>query len=450
MPDSINRISALLLIAFALLIGALGYWAASGPSLTAREDNPRRVLDERRILRGAILDRDGAVIVQTVGQPGAYARHTLYPDAAPFIGYYSINYGTSGVEQAFDGTLRGTAGVDPLQARVDRLLHVSPSGRAVQLTIDLDVQRTADALLAKRGRTGAIVVLSVPAGDILALSSQPTFDPNTLDDNWDTLRANPSAPLLNRATQGQYQPGTALQPILLGEALRRGAAALDDTPEFPVSPLRIDGRELMCRDTTDVVTLVDAFRAACPAPFADLGAVLGSDALWNIAARWGLTATNATGIQSTAPITRSLPLTDTRALREFAAGQGPLTMTPLQMAVVAAALAARGEMPAPRIVSGTQSIAGSWQLADRSLTRRVLPSGTGEQVAAAMRQSDNLAWHAGIGLSGPARLLWFIGFTPIDRPKYAIAVLIEAGADELGSDQDAFAIGQVLLTALPR
>ena len=447
MPDSISRISALLLIAFALLIGVLGYWAASGPALTARRDNPRHILDELRILRGAILDRDGETIVETIGEPGAYVRRTRYPNAAPFTGYTSFNYGATGVEQAFDDILRGTDGVDPLQARLDRLLRIYPRGRAAQLTIDLDIQRAADALL--EGRTGAIVVVSIPGGDVLALSSQPTFDPNTLDDNWDTLRADPGAPLLNRATQGEYQPGTALQPILLSEALRQGLAVLDDAPALPAAPFPIDGQALVCRDATGVVTLADAFRSACPAPFADLGAALGSDALRSIVATWELTTTKVTGVQVAEPITRSIPLTDTQALREFAAGQGQLTVTPLRMAVVAATLAARGEMPAPRIVSGTQSIDGSWQAVDRPPARRVLPADIGEAVIAAMPRRDDVAWHAGIGLSGRSRLLWFIGFRPIDRPRVAVAVLLEVKEDAARADQDVIVIGQGLLTAIP-
>jgi peptidoglycan glycosyltransferase len=459
MSAPINRIAVLLLLAFGLLAGALGYWAASGPALVARPDNPRRILAEQRSWRGPIVDRDGEVIVETVGEPGAYTRHSLYPNGAPFTGYYSINYGASEIERAFDGVLRGTLGVDPAQAQIDDLLHVSPIGRAVQLTIDLDVQRIADALLASEsnnrglaGRTGAIVVLSVPDGDVLALSSQPTFDPNTLDDNWDRLRVDPAAPLLNRAAQGAYQPGAALQLLVLSEALRQGAASLGAAPEFPDAPMAIDSQALACLAASrgEVVTLADAFRAACPGPFADLGAALGSDALWALAARWGLTETQVIGIESAAPLTQTIRLTDTRALREFAAGQGPLTVTPLQMARVAATLAARGAMPATRIVSAIQAVDGAWLPVDRLPARRVLPVGIADQVASAMARDDDRAWHAGIGLSGSSRLLWFIGFAPIDDPSYAVAILIEHQADSAASDREAIEIGERLLAAVSR
>lgn len=445
MPQAIDRTSALLVIAFVVLAGALGYWVASGPSLVARPDNPRRILDEQRILRGSILDRDGEIIVETTGELGNYVRRTRYIHAAPFTGYYSINYGTSGVERAFDDVLRGAAGVDTLQVEVNRLLHRNPAGRAVQLTIDLDIQRTADTLLS--GRIGAIVVLSVPDGDILALSSQPTFDPNTLDENWDTLRADPGAPLLNRAVQGLYQPGTILQPIVLVEALQRDVAELGDAPGSPQAPYPIDSRFLNCFDPAGVVTIADAFRSACPAPFADLGAALGGDSLWDMTVTWQLTATSTIDVQSASALTQTVPLTDTRALRDFAVGQGPVTITPLQMARVAVALAMRGEMPAPRIVSATQTIERTWQAVGQLPVTPVAPMDIAEQVVSAMSHSDGAVWHAGVGLSGRSRALWFIGLTSAERPEYAVAVLLESVGGQ-PDDRVASRIGRALLNAL--
>ncbi|HKZ83018.1 MAG TPA: penicillin-binding transpeptidase domain-containing protein [Anaerolineae bacterium] len=450
MPDSINRIALLALLAFVCLAGALGYRAASGAILTAREDNPRRIFAEQRTLRGSILDRDGEVIVETTGEPGAYTRSTLHPDAAPITGYYSINYGTSGVEQAFDSTLRGTLGIDPLRADLEALMHIQPIGRDVQVTLDLDVQRVADALLA--GRTGAIVVLSVPEGEVLALASHPTFDPNTLDENWDRLRADRASPLLNRATQGEYQPGTALQPLVLAEALQRGIVALYDTPDSPAAPFAVDAQSLTCSAADDVHTLSDAFRSACPAPFADLGAALGSDALWNVVSTWALTRTDTSvlGIGSRPSLTQTIPLTDTQALREFAAGQGRLTVSPLQMATVASTLGSRGVLVSPRIISATESVDGAWQAVDRVVPHRIAPADIVQQVVSAMPQESDVAWHAGTGLSGRSKLHWFVGFTPIDAPRYAVAALIEDAEGRLASEREAVEIGLKLLTALPR
>ena len=445
MPVSINRVAAMLLIAFLLLAGMLGYWVAGGAALAARQDNPRRILAEQRILRGRILDRRGTTIVETVGEPGAYERAALYRYAAPFTGYYSINYGTSEVERSFDSTLRGRLGLDAAQVYMNDLLHISPAGRAVQLTIDLGIQRAADTLL--DGHTGAIVVTSVPDADILALASRPTFDPNGLDENWDTLRDDSAAPLLNRATLGQYQPGTALQPILMVEALRRGIASLEDTPETPARPFPVDSRALTCRSPNGVITLADAFAQACPAPAADLGVMLGGDALSDIVATWRLTDTTVVGLQSRPVVTTSIVLTGTRALQEFAVGQGQLTFAPLHMAGAATTLAARGLMTPARIVSATETIDGGWRPIERPLATRIAPREVVERVVAAMPHTGDIAWYGGIGLSGAKRLMWFVGFAPIENTRYATVVLIESDAD-VEAVRSAIEIGQQLLRVL--
>lgn len=450
MSASIKRVSALLLIAFVLLAVALGYWSISGSTLVIREDNPRLIIAEQRILRGAILDRTGELIVESRGDLGVYQRYTHYPYAAPFAGYYSINYGTSGVESEFDDILRGKPGIDATQAAINSLLHIDPIGQAVQLTIDLRVQRMADELLGDL--TGAVVVMSIPDGDILALSSHPTFDPNMLDESWDILRADPRAPLLNRATQGQYQPGTMLQPLLLIEALKHNLAALDDTPDLAAKPFTIESHALTCRGNDEIITLGDALRSACPQPFAQIGVLLGDKVLQEMIATWQLTATNAIGIESAPALTETILLTNTQALREFAVGQGALTITPLQMASVAATLATQGIMPVPRLVSATQTIENVWQPVDSQPARRVLSVASVRAVIDAMAHTDNIVWHAAQALSGPAQLHWFIGFRDgdVDQTGSVVVVLVEEDNGALrSSDGIAIEIGLALLTALP-
>jgi peptidoglycan glycosyltransferase len=178
--------------------------------------------------------------------------------------------------------------------------------------------------------------------------------------------------------------------------------------------------------------------------------MLGNQALSEIIADWELTGTQVTGIQSAQPVTASVALTDTQALRQFAVGQGSLTVTPLQMALAASTLAARGQMPTAGIVSATQSIDGMWQPVERPWARKVLPRDIADRIVAVLSHTDDIVWHAGEGLSGSSRLLWFIGMAPVERPKYAIAVLVETSAGVLALEQSAAEIGQELLSALPR
>jgi cell division protein FtsI/penicillin-binding protein 2 len=120
------------------------------------------------------------------------------------------------------------------------------------------------------------------------------------------------------------------------------------------------------------------------------------------------------------------------------------------MALAASTLAARGQMPTARIVSATQSIDGMWQPVERPLARTVLPRDIADRIVAMLPHTDDIVWHAGEGLSGSSRLLWFIGMAPVERPKYAIAVLVETSAGVLALNQSAAEIGQELLSALPR
>jgi hypothetical protein len=191
-----------------------GYWGAvSAQGLVARDDNPRRVEAELAIARGPILDRKGAVLARSDvrsidNNVPRYGR--VYPaiEAAPAIGYYSQRYGTGGIENVADAALRGQ------RSSFDALLHRLQVGAAITTTIDLDLQqRLSSALHASDALTsvkGAAVALNWRTGEVLALTSAPSFDPNTLDADWEGLRTDPDAPLVNRATQGLYQPGELL------------------------------------------------------------------------------------------------------------------------------------------------------------------------------------------------------------------------------------------------
>lgn len=199
---------------FAALALMAGYWGAvSAQGLVARDDNPRRVEAEMAIARGPILDRDGNVLARSdvVAEDHNTPRYRrVYPsiEAAPAVGYYSQRYGAGGVEGVADGALRGQ------RSALDALLHRPQVGAIVTTTIDLDLQQRLSTALHARGTLttikGAAIALDWRTGEVLALTSAPSFDPNTLDADWERLRTDPNAPLVNRATQGLYQPGELL------------------------------------------------------------------------------------------------------------------------------------------------------------------------------------------------------------------------------------------------
>lgn len=420
MSKSIRRVSFALLIAFALLAIAIGRWSIAAPDLIERDDNPRRIFAELRIQRGSIVDRNDQVLAATIPISGAFTRYYPQPDAAPVTGYYSINYGRSGLEEALDDVLRGAHGF------TDDLLHRAQVGRSVRTTLDLAAQQ----ILAEHLQSpGAAIVVSIPDGAVLAMDSHPSFNPNTLDENWKALSTDPSSPLLNRATQGLYQPGAIFETLLLADALEANHVTLTQTVSRPDQPVALDNLVVECAHSGPMLTLADAYANACPAPFADLGVSLEESELISITQRWRLDQVPPIEIRAVAMPTLTLSLSTTEALEAFATGQSQLTVTPLQMALVAATIGSSGLMPRPFVVKDIQAINGQWvpyQPANEARTpQRIIADSTARSVLAAMRTQDNIAGHGGAAFSGNKQLSWFIGLAPSDQPRYAIAVLIE-------------------------
>ena len=425
MSKSIQRTAAAFLLAFFLLALALGRCSIASPDLVARDDNPRRVFEEQFIQRGAIFDRNDHVLAETAPQSGTLARRYPFLAAAPVAGYFSLNYGAAGVEEALDRVLRGP------RAALDQVLHHRQSGQGVRTTLD---SRAQQILSERLTQPGAAIVLSLPDGAITALASNPSFDPNTLDENWKTLSSDPAAPLLNRATQGLYQPGAIFETLLLSAAIERGVP-LTETLSRPDRPITLDQLTLRCAPSAPSgappQTLAEAYTQACPAPFADLAAQLTASDLLSLTQQWKLDTPPRLEIRASAAPTPTTDLSTTLARQAYALGQGELTVSPLHMAQVAAAIGNSGFMPSVFVVKDVQSPDGTWQpYADSAQAPApIVDPAVARAILLAMRVQDNSAGHGGAAFSGNRQHSWFIGLAPADQPKYAIAVLLEDAAN---------------------
>lgn len=433
----LRRLTLALAAAFFLVALASGYWGfVRRDTLLTRPDNPRRVLAERRARRGTIYDRHGVVLAESAGQPGDFERHTPYPKLAPVLGYVSPFYGLAGIEAAEDAALHGDAGRAQVDLWWENLIGAQPSGRGVRLSIDLGLQTTGDGALGDRA--GAVVVLDAKTGEILALASHPTYDPNLLDEQWDALVNDPRAPLLNRATFGLYQPGGALQPMILAAALRAGFADLNTPYPSAVAEVEVGNLKLGCRVAPgpELMTLARAFQDGCPRPFADLGGRLGARALDQLFSDFRLFEAPSISIPTTASARPDLSAEASIA----AIGQGSLTLTPLHLGLVTAAIARDGEMPAPQLLLAVQDQQGEWQPVEPSShpIAAIMPEAA-DQVKALMRGGHSAAALAGV--EGKT-LAWFSGFAPSDDSRYVVAVLLEDGDVE-----GAARIGRELLQA---
>jgi cell division protein FtsW (lipid II flippase) len=192
-----------------------GWWAiVRGPDLLLRTDNPRRVIEDNYIQRGMLLDRTNIIINTTEGEVGNYKRVYKYPDLASVVGYNHPIYGQAGLESSLDEYLRGLKGNPASTVWWNHLLYgMAPQGLDIRLSIDLYLQYRTDQLMLDH--RGAAILLNATTGEIYVMSSQPTFNPNHLNEIGSKLKEDPNKPLINRAVQGLYPIGTMVDPLAI-------------------------------------------------------------------------------------------------------------------------------------------------------------------------------------------------------------------------------------------
>jgi cell division protein FtsW (lipid II flippase) len=216
LPNPRPYLALSLFLFLGLFISAFtsGWWSVvRGPDLLTRTDNPRRIIEDRYVQRGMLLDRNNNPITKTTGEPGSYTRVYQYPDLAPVIGYDHPIYGESGLEASMDEYLRGVKGNPAASVWWSHLLYgMSPHGLDVRLSLDLTFQKRADEMLS--GHSGAVILMNAQTGEILAMASSPTFNPNHLNELGSQLSKDPGKPLINRAVQGLYPTGSMLEPFM--------------------------------------------------------------------------------------------------------------------------------------------------------------------------------------------------------------------------------------------
>ncbi|MFP4343270.1 MAG: FtsW/RodA/SpoVE family cell cycle protein [Anaerolineales bacterium] len=428
------HLSTALILLFASAAAATGTWTVvRAEALRAYPTNAQRILEELQIRRGRIVDRRGQVLADIrVDADGFVERIYPVPEAAPVLGYATLDYGTAGIEDACEAALRGEVDRSPWQAVVDGLLHRPAEGRTVRLTLDARLQQEAQALLAHR--QGAAVLVDARTGEILALASAPTYDPARVGETWEALRDDPGSPLLNRATQALAQPGASLETVVLSTLLE---AENVPAPPLPLEEsVSVDGMSLTCRQAPGEESWSAALRAACPAPFAEAATTyLETGELGQAFSRWGLTRAPRVGIPTVSSDWNDLEMDP--ALESI--GQGSLLVTPLQMAGVAAALGNGGVRPPLHLIADEQrGCVATTQGAGRPV---VEPA-----IATTLRQMwapyGSAIGHLSTALAGPEReLTWFLGLNSATVPRYAVVVMLENPV----TSADAASIGSRLL-----
>ncbi|GIK58965.1 MAG: hypothetical protein BroJett015_46280 [Chloroflexota bacterium] len=437
MQQRLQQVLTVILVGYLLVANSLVYWGfARAQTILARSDNPRLVETELRIQRGAIFDRAGIVLAETINTPQTAVRQ--YPIAAigPAVGYYSFRHGAAGVEEGYNAILRGDP-TDFWQQMVQQNLHQPQTGQAISLSLDARLQQIADALLG--ARPGAMLLLDTQTGEILAMASHPTYDPNRLDAEFETLVAAADAPLLNRAAQGQYQPGSLLQPFLLAAAWEQGFIRLNEIAPDANRPVTVNGQTLPCATPPpDPATWADVLAHRCPGPMQELAVEMGVSGLNGVFADFGLTAVPNLPLNTeTSPLR---PLTDA-ALAGI--GQENLVLTPLQLARAWGALAGDGRVLNPRLVTAVWDAQGNPQpVAPPAANSPVISSETARAIRQALTADGRIEFSDRV-LSGPdgSTNSWYVGLAPAGSPRYLVVVVLEGGT----AVQEAAPIGRALL-----
>ncbi|HET9416562.1 MAG TPA: penicillin-binding transpeptidase domain-containing protein [Candidatus Limnocylindria bacterium] len=498
---NVRRLGLYLILTFAIVSGSIVWWQViQAQALATRGDNPEVIAARRSLLRGTIFDSEGQILASSQVVDGLSTRSYADPAFTHVIGYSSFRFGSTGIERAFEDLLVGQSDPNPIRELVNDVLDRQPQPRDLTLTIDRRLQDFAAAQLGEA--RGAVVAIDPTTGALLAMVSAPTFDanpisgdPDVAQEPMDALRENEAQPLLPRARQGQYVPGSIMKVFTAAAALDAGVitpeTTYEDQPQQEAEGFVVDGFTIREHDLGGIQPalwpLSEALQVSSNIFFAHVGLDLGAEEFLAAARRFGMCAPLEIGppdrFLSVAPsyVTRAVdgdcgPFEGDVELASAAFGQGATLVTPVQMALLAAAIAGDGVMPAPYVVADVRAHTEADAPSDTVLDRfssgggtRVISTEAARRVRSAMvdavngelgrlyaGQGDITLYGIGnarsAGKTGTAQLggeqaphSWFIGFAPAQEeatPQIAVAVLIESGGS--GSANAAPIAGRVM------
>lgn len=460
MNQPIRRLSLVVALIFCtLLFSTTWIQFVTAQSLDDRQGNRRTLLESYSRERGAILVA-GSPIAKSVPSNDELKYVRTYPQARLYsqvTGYFSFIYGAGGgLEGAENPLLSGQSDKLFYRRVVDMVTGKPVTGASLELTLNQKAQQVADQALGNQ--RGAVVALDPTSGAILAMVSHPQYDPGTLSSHnmdsvpaaWESLNADRGRPAVNRAIGGNlYPPGSTFKLVTAAAALSSGKfteesqipgpAALD-LPDTRIT-LPNDDRQPCGPDNK--TSLTHALEISCNSAFGWLGLELGADELRAQAAKFGFGDALRVPMQvapSRVPAQLNRPQT-----AQSAVGQYDVRVTPLQMAMVSAAIANKGTVMRPYLVKDTRN--SDLDVIDQTQPVRLSQAVTPD-VAAALTRMMVTVVRSGTG--APARIdgvavagktgtaqhalnaaphAWFTAFAPADDPKIAVAVVVEDGGN---------------------
>ncbi|MET1008223.1 MAG: penicillin-binding protein 2 [Propionibacteriaceae bacterium] len=451
MNKPIRRVAFVAMIMFALLLANGTYMMVFRQESLAAEPQNRRVRDaEFAQDRGSILAAGKTEIATTEAVKDRFKFQRTYPENTlytPVHGFYSYDHARSALESTYNTQLAGTDDALFVRRLIDLATNRTPEGASVQTTIVPKVQKAAAKALGNQ--KGAVVALDPQTGAVLALVTSPTYNANTIADHdiakadkaFQKLADDPSRPMANRAVREIYPPGSTFKLVTAAAALAAGKKPDTEVPS--PDKLRLPNTKTDLSNSTNCggnkTTIQHALEVSCNTAFANLGIELGDDALRAQADKFGFDQRHLSDLNGVA--SKFPDDIDPAQTALSAIGQFDVAASPLQMAMVSAAIANDGVLMDPYVVSMVQSpdlnplsTHKPTQLSQAMTTENakelnammvsVVANGTGRN---AKIPGVDVGGKTGTAQSDPKRkpFAWFTSFAPAKDAKVAVAVIVE-------------------------
>lgn len=466
---NIKRVLIVFLIFFVGLISYITYFEIIvGPNIVSNPANQRLWVKRNEVLRGTIYDRNMKALT-TSEKINATTQKRQYTGGAIFahaLGYVDIKYGITGLERKYDDQLMSSSIQDTFVNYIKSGGKTQEKvGNNLKTTLDYNIQKKAYDLLGNN--KGAVVVLNPKTGEVLALVSKPSFDPNDLAGTWAAINANKDMPLINRATAGLYPPGSTFKTITAISALENVTGIMDRTFN-DTGKLVFNSKESLSNFNGEVlgkITFKQAYVHSSNVFFGTLGLELGNSKLKETAEKFYFNNnTPSDGITIENSKFPTFSFYEKGNIAQSAIGQSSVLATPMEMALLTATIANDGVMMKPYLVKEVLKSSGeNVKTIESESIKQVISSNTAKIMKDFMRTvvAEGTGANAalkGIDVSGKTGTAdhtdgdnskphsWFIGFAPYDNPQVAVAVIVEDGGQ--GGIAAAKIAAEVIKTAL--
>jgi len=487
--NSIKQVMVVFLFCFVALISYIAYFQVfSAPNIAEQQGNQRLWAKRNEVLRGTIYDRNKNPLttsarVDALTQKRTYVNGDLYVHA---LGYIDTRYGLTGLEANYDSELTTYNKItnnilnltkdfskeklkEMFQNRKEDEVKI---GNSIVTTLDPTLQKIAyDAL---GNNKGAVVALNPKTGEVLAMVSKPTYNPNDLGNSMKAANEGKSdnSPLINRATSGLYPPGSTFKTITLSSALENMPEVTNRTFN-DTGKIIFNEKQSLSNDSGEVngtINLKEAFRLSSNFVFGTLAMELGNDKLKTTAEKYGFNSTvESNGFKMAQSQFPKLTKAEVGSIAQSGIGQSSILATPMQMALVSSTVANNGKMMEPTLVNQVIDKDGNIvKSIDSKVYKQVLSPANATIIKDYMKNlvdskiDSSWSYFQGTDTAGKTGTAdynlangesakphsWFIGFAPANDPKVAVAVIVENGG--YGASAAAPIAGKVINSALAK